>query len=890
MIWFKQWLRKFGYLNRGGRFDDDLSEEMRLHLDMMVDENIAAGMTKEEARKAASKRFGNVEYFREDCRESWGLRVVESLMRDICLSIRLLKKSKGFTLAVVATLALCIGGNASIFTILNNVLLRPLPFPESERIVTIHNSYPKIGQPNAASNVPMYLDFRDETSAFSGLALVDEFEGNVGGDRYPERVFGFSVTPGFFSTIGVNPLVGTFFSEENSVQGQHRVAVLSHKYWESRYSSDHGIVGQSIRIDEELYEVRGVAPRSLEALYPSAQIYVAYSWNPGSFAPLDRHSNDPQLLGRLKRGVSIEVAKAQVDVRDQAFSDSMPEFRQDLINAGHETIVIGLQERRTTSVRGVLFLLQAGGMFVWLIGCVNVSNLALTRANARQWEFALRTVLGARRLDIGRQLYAESVLLSILGAFVGVALGVLGIGLINRYAMAMLPPMPPLSFDVGSTVFAIGLALLSGLLIATLPAIRLFSRKLVSALGEGARSVSTGRTSNRISSSLVCGQIALALILLVGAGLLTRSFAKLVARDVGIDPENVTTLRIPLTGASYRDNANVVAFKREILESIRALPGIESVGIGTNIPMSSDIDSGVISYTGFEKKPDDMLPVTLNTRVSPGYFETLGIELLKGETFGPFDAAQSRKGVVIDQHLADLYFPGVDPIGKKMISQYGRTDEENWPTIIGIVENAQHERVDEISGSPTAYYSLFDAGQRTFSVFVKSEMDPDQVVSTIRGLVAERDSEIPVFMSGSLSEYLDETLNGRRMVMLLISIAAAIALLLSSIGVYGVTAYGIGSQRKEIGTRLAIGASRGEIVVHFLKRALGKTLVGLALGLVGAVALSRFVESMLYGIEATELSVYLSIAVLLFAVSMLASYLPVLGASRVSPMTALRAE
>ncbi len=884
----KQWRNRLLSLFRDGEKQRELELEMQYHLEALRKEYIQNGMTPERAHRAALARFGGAESLKEECRDAWGTRVVMDLIRDIRYSMRVLSKSRAFSLAVIATLALCIGGNASIFTMLNTLLLKPLPFPESERIVEIYNTYPEVGVTKDESNVPMYLDFKEHVEACSDFGLIEAFSGNIGVDGYVERVNGFAVTSGFFQVLRVRPHIGAFFSEENMVRGQHRVVVFSFNYWQDRYASDPSISGQTVMINEHRFEVRGVAPRSLEALYPNAQIFVAYAWNPANVDPLERHSNDPKLLARLKEGVDLSVAKSQIDARDEEFSKNHAQLRGVLESAGHETKIVALQEERVESVRNVLYLLQVCGLFVWLIGCVNISNLALTRANARNWEFALRRALGGRMSDIGRQLFSEGLLLSLAGAGVGVLFGLLGIRLINTYAMDILPPMPPLAFGEGSLGFMVVMAILTGLIISFLPTVRLFSRNLIKGLSESSRGSSTNRGSQRISSALVCGQLSLALVLLVGAGLLIHSFYNIVTRDYGLDATNVTTLRIPLLGQRYQDNVKVVQFQDRIREIVSAMPGVESVGIGRDVPMYSDYSSGAIQYSGSKMDPNGKPPLAFNTRVSPGYFEALGIKLLRGEVFGPLDVAGSRRGVVIDEKMADLYFNGESPIGRKLVNDFLDPNEEHWPEIIGVVEFAQHERIDDERGYPFAYYSIYDGIQRSFSLFIRSDIGSDLLVAEVRKRLGELDSKLPVFLSGPLIDFVDESLNNRRVIMYLLTIFAVIAMLLSSIGIYGVMAYSVSRQRREIGTRAAIGATRGEIVKLFFKRALRKTAIGLGLGLVGALTLSRFLAAMLYEVESTDFLVYTLITVVLFLVSLLASYLPAMKASRIHPMETLR--
>lgn len=813
-----------------------------------------------------------------------------NLLNDARFGLRLLLKDKYYTLAALITLSLCIGGNAAIFSMLNTLILRSLPFSESERIVEIYNTYPLAGLDKASSNVPIFRDYSENVDAFSHLSLVGGFSGNVGDRGRPDRVQGNSVGSQLFEVLNIVPHLGAFFEEQHMIRGQNRVVVLSYTYWQNRFGEDPDIVGEHIEINEQMHEIRGVAPRSLGSLYPDAQVFVPFAWNPEQEPRMARHGNGAQLFGRLKSNASIAQAKAQIDQRDQIYYDEVPERQDFLDRAGHVSMVGSLQKERIRDVESVLYLLQVGALFVLAIGCVNIANLLLIRSNARQSEFAIRSAIGGSPMDIGRQLLTESVLLSVGGSILGALLGVGGIKLINAYAMDMLPPMQPLGIDGGTLLFALGLAIATGLIVGLFPVVRVFSLNLVAGLNHTSRGSSSSRASRFVSSALVCGQVSLALVLLVGAGLLVHSFSKILAQNFGFDADKISTLRISASGERYKEKEQVYAFQNGLMDTIRGLPDVESVGIALNVPMTTGYAYNTFSILGYEMGEGEEQLVAHHTWVSPDYFDTMGIDILQGEGFGPSDVAGERRAVLIDKTLAERYYPGENPIGRKLGFVGPNTPEEEWPVVIGVTELVQHTRIDGIQGAPFIYQNIYRGPFRNFSVFIRSERSNNLLIPLVRERLKEIDPNLPFFLSGSMKDYVDDSLNNKRAVMLLLAIFAGIAVLLSSIGIYGVMAYGVSQQSREIGTRAALGADRGEIIALFMKRGLIKAVVGLAIGLVGALALSRFMSSMLYEVEPTEPIVYVVLTVVLFAVSMLASYLPALKAARIQPMEALRLE
>ncbi|EDY82149.1 efflux ABC transporter, permease protein [Verrucomicrobiia bacterium DG1235] len=813
-----------------------------------------------------------------------------NLFRDVKFGLRLLRKNKWISIAALVSLGLCIGGNAAIFTMLNGLILRPLPFHESDKIVEIYNTYPEGGLDKAASNIPLYIDYHDNTDAFSDLALIGGFSGTIIESDTPERIGGMRVTSGFFDVFRVTPELGSFIAEENMISEQHRVIVLAYNYWRERYASAPDVVGESIQIDGEPFEILGVAPRSLEALYPNVRIYTAYAWTPEQAENFPRHLNNSQLLGRLNNNISILNAQQQVDARDEIFYEATPQIQDFLNRTGHKSVVSEHQAERVKSVSSVLYLLQIGALFVLAIGCVNIANLLLIRSNARESEFAIRCAIGARPTAIARQLLIESVLLSMGGALCGGFLAFLGIRLINTYAMDMLPPIQPLALDVPTMLFALGLSVAAGVIVGSVPALRVFRLRLTAGLNQNSRSASASRAAKFTSSALACGQITLAAMLLIGTGLLLLSFSKILSRDLGFDPENITTLQLSLSGADYSDQENVHAFQKRLLDGIRALPGVDKASIAAHVPIVTGYPYNTFNIFGYQMAEGEDQLAALHTWVAPDYFESLGIRIIQGEAFSFTDRETGRRSMVIDKVLADRYYPDENPIGRRLGFVGSNTPEEDWPTVIGVAEKVQHTAIDGIQGAPFMYENIYQGAFRNFRVFIKSGRDSSSLLPEVRETLREIDSAIPIIYFGSLAESIDNSLDNKRAVMLLLGIFAGIAVTLSAVGIYGVLAYRVSQQSREIGTRAAIGASRQQILTYFITRGLIRTTIGIGIALVSASLLGRLMSSMLFDVEPNNLAVYASAASLLFVVSMLASFIPALKASRIQPMEALRIE
>ncbi len=870
------------------RLEDEMAEEMAYHLKMTVEQNEANGMSPEEAQKAAIRQFGGVEQRKEECRDAWGTRFVVEIWRNARFGLRVLVKSKYFTIAALLTLGLCIGINTAIFSALNFLILRPLPFTESENLVEIYDTYPKIGVNRSVSNLASYVDFKANTDTFSDFALMRRVSGNIGEEGSPERVDGLQVTSDFFELLRVSPLLGSFFNEEHAIPGQDDVIVLSHSFWKGYFGEDQAIVGQQTMIDGNTFTILGVAPRSVEVMSPEAKLYRVWAWNPDEVNPNSRHSQNAQLIGRLKIKDSLAQAKAQIDVLDRRFyENASASFKSTLDRIGHIRRVVPLKKAQVGDIASRLYMLNVAALFVLMIGCVNISNLMLAQSNARTSEFAIRCGLGASPVTIGFQLIIESLLLAAGGCFMGIVLGWGGIELINRFSMGVLLSSQLLELDGTTLFFAVGLALATGLIVGLLPIFRIFRQNLMAEVRQSSRSSSTSRSSRLISSSLVCGQAALALMLLTGAGLLIVSFSKVLSKNFGFDPENVTIARIALPMQHYQEPESVFGFQERILETLRQTPGIDAVAIASGVPTSTGYSNNNFVIHNYISRLGE--GHALNTNVSSGYFEVLSISLLQGRFFDQTDVANNRSSLIIDKSMAGHYFPQENSVGQRLAFGGPRENLEDWPVVVGVVDKVQHTDLNDMRKF-FVYTNIFERPDREFSILVKSERSLKDIINIIKDRIQEIDPRLPIYGSGTMDGIVDRSLNSRRMIMSLLTIFAGVALILSVIGVYGSLAYNVSQQCKEIGTRLALGAKKGEILWLFLMQGIRKGVIGLSLGLVGAFALSRFMEGMLYEVEATDPMIYIVGVVVLFVATLLASYLPARRAANIQPMEALRAE
>ena len=823
-------------------------------------------------------------------RDSGGL--LTGISGDLRHALRLLWKGKGMTTVTLLTLALCIGATTAIFSTVYSLMLKPLPFHDPEPVVELYSSAAKAGLNKMPANVPIYLDYSKNASSYETIGLWSFGQQMFGPDESQVRLDMARATAEIFTILRVQPLLGAFFTKEQNMPGADKVAVLTQSFWQTQFAEDPDVIGKEVRINGETFKVIGVAPRVFEAWDARVKFVVPLSWAPAVENPQGRYGVGLQLFGRLKPGVSAGQADAEAKILEQRYVESSPPpVRAFAERSGMTMNVGGVQEQRVKPVRTVLLLLQGGVAFVLLIGCVNVANLLLVRANARQSELAIRSALGASRGTIARQLLMESLLLTCLGAVLGIGLAWGALRASNFYVAKMLPESLPATLDLRVLGFAVGLTLIIGVLIGLIPVFHILRTNLAEVIQSNSRGASSGRGVRALSSFLVVTQVAVALMLLTGAGLLVHSFAKALGIDPGFNPRGVVTARIVIPQAQRSTPEAADKFLELLRQTLMELPGVTSLALSASTPFQGGLPINAFTLEQDTLPPGAPQPGAYRVQVTPGYQETLGLKVLEGRFYEEADRDPKLRLFVVDESFAKKYFPGRSALGGRF--SFGQRPEkpEDWPTIIGVVRDLPHNGVEEKSGNPFIY-QIVPQGARPggATIFLRTSRPADEFVPALQAKVRALDPTIFLYDAGPLEKAVGSSFDNRRAVMLLLAAFAGLALFLSSLGIYGVLAYDVSQRTREIGVRGAIGASRGQIVGLILRQGLWKTCIGIVLGLAGAFALSRSMTTLLFGVKPTDPLVYGVVPIVLIVVATLASYLPARRAAKIDPLVALRDE
>ncbi|MCZ6806074.1 MAG: ABC transporter permease [Deltaproteobacteria bacterium] len=820
---------------------------------------------------------------------------MESLLQDLKFAVRQLFREKGFFITTALTLALCIGANTTIFSVVNSVLLRPLPFPEAERIVTMWNAYPGAGVVGRGSNgVPDYYDRRALTDVFEEVAAYDTRGRSVGIDGVQQRITTREVTPSFFELLGAEAAIGRTFSEEEGEWGSHDVAVLSHALWEQLYAGDPAVLGSDLRLDGRPYSVVGIMPKDFVFLDDGIRLWTALTFDPER--RMAYHSNNFNLMARLKTGISLELAQDRINVLNTANMDKTPELKPLLIDAGFHTPLFFLHEDLVRDVRANLYLLWGGVAFVLLIGGVNVANLSLVRSTARAKELATRFALGASRRRVVQQLVTETLALTLVGGGLGLLIAQVGMSALDAMGVGELTRGAQIQLDATAVLFTFGLALAVGILVAVIPVVSILRVRLTSVFREEGRTGTAGRRMSVLRKGMVVVQIARALVLLVGAGLLIAGFRQLLAVDPGFDPDRVLTGTVVLTQNRYEEADDRKRFVDEALARIRRLPGVDQAGITSNIPFGIGFSDSVIFAEGHVMQPGESAISPTNVTVSPGYFETMGIGVVEGRSFDARDITEGRQVMVIDQALAARFWPEGNALGKRMWMPTGSEDFTNpenadFFDIVGIVGTIKMRGLTSQRDAVGAYYfPISQSPIRGLDFAIKSSADPSSLVGPIRGALAELDPELPFFDIRTMPERLERSLTDRRTPMLLTAGFSLAALLLAALGIYGVLAYLVQLRTREIGIRVALGSNPSEIFRLVLRDGLLVLALGLVFGLGGAMALGRVIESRLYGVSSMDPRVVGLVLAVLGVVALVACVVPARRATRIDPVRALAQE
>ena len=816
--------------------------------------------------------------------------LMRALLNDIQIAARSFLKSKGFTATVLLTLALAIGVNTATFAIVNSVLLRPLPVPEADQIVLMSNQYPKAGVPqNDTSAIGDYYDRIKEVPALSDSALFQERSRTLDLKGVPTRIDGMVVTPSLFRMLRTAPAMGRAFVDAEGEIGNEKKVILSHGLWRELFAGQDP-TGKRIRFNSQPFEVIGVMPSGFQFVNPDARF-----WIPAVFDAEEKqthHSNGWYNAGRMKPGASIEQVKSQIDALNNANLDRFPNFKQILINAGYFTSVEPLQELLVRDTRRVLYLLWGGAMMVLLIGGINVANLALARLALRRKEFATRMAIGAGRLELLRQIMVEHLMLALGGGALGVLLGFAMLRGITIFGLNHFPRAGEVNLDARVVAVSIGLAMMSGVLIALLPLADVFRTNLSSVLHEDGRSGTGGETARRTRQGLVALQVGMAFALLVGAGLLLASFRQLMQVNPGYRTQGV----VMATVVPPRINdAQLRSFETRALEAVRQLPQVTAAAVTDTVPFSGNYNDNVVMAEGYQMQPGESIVSPRRVTVSPGFFSTMEIGLVGGRFFTDGDNEKAPGVVIVDELLARKFWPGRDPVGLRMrypqdAADLMKVDEKTkWMRVVGVVKNV---RVEDLAGKVntvgTYYLAYAQSPQQGIAFVVRTDGDLGTVAQEIRGAIAAIDPALAVSDIKTMTQRAELSLAPRRASMTLAVGFGGLALFLAAVGIYGVLAYLVSQRNREIGIRLALGSQTSNIVSLVLRESLTLTAIGMALGVAGAAGLQRLIANEVYGVKPLDPLVMGAVAMVLLVVTVIASVEPARRASRVDPAAVLR--
>ena len=869
-------------MSRRKRMLDDLDQDIREHIEIETQDNIARGMGPAEARGAALRKFGNVTQVKEDVREVWVAVWFEQLLQDMRFGVRMLRRNPGFTAAAVLTLALAIGANTAIFSVVYAVLLRPLPYPQADQLFNVFQVQQQQGISGTGWSYANFAAVREQNHVFSAMAGTQHHQLTLTGHGEPKLVNTAVVTPDFFTVFAAQALAGRVFSPDDGKRGATPVVVLSEALWRNTFGADPNLIGSSVQLDKRAFTVVGIMPATFRfpVLSETEKVWIPLVQDPLFGGWMERRGGHwLQVTGRLRPGVSRAQAQQDLAAISGRLAHDYPE------NSGWSASLVPLQDMIVRDVKPVLLVLLGAVGLVLLIGCANIANLLLTRATSRAREIAVRTALGAGRSRVIRQLLSETAVLGLLGGAAGIVVAYWGVKTLSSLLPASLPRVNQIAVDPTVLGFALLLTAIATLAFGIAPAIFAAHSTLDTNLREGTMRGSEGGARKRARSVLAAGEIALAMVLLAGAGLLLRSFSRLMSVSPGFEVRHMVKAEINLPRFQYPDPAQWASFADNLLTRVQAVPGMQESAIAIPLPVVHPPVN-----LGFEIVGTPALPGAAMTAdyvaATPDYFRVLGIPLVAGRSFDRHDIASSPRVALISQTFARRYFHDENPIGKRL--KFGfPPDPGDAREIVGVVADVRDVALGQDPG-PMMYVPYAQAPFPGAVLLVRSTLGPAAIAAAIRRQVSRIDPDLPVTDVAPLPDVIAASLSQPRFRTFLVSLFAAMALLLAVIGIFGVIAYSVSSRTKEIGIRMALGASRAAIVRLVLRQTLALTAAGLAIGVPGAIAASRLLEHMLFAISAGDPATLAAMALLLAAASALAGYLPARRAARVDPLIALR--
>jgi predicted permease len=853
------------------QFDD----EIEAHIDLLAERFQARGMTPEQALQAARRQFGNLACLKEDRKEMQTLMWLENLWKDLRYGVRVLVKNKAFAAVAVLSLALGIGANTAIFSVVDAAILRPMPYPDPARLMILWGNVKRARVERRGASYPDFRDWRDQSRSFEAMAAYGDNQFALTGVDTPERIPGEFVSQPYFSLLGIHAALGrTFSPDEDRIPQRNRVVVLSDGMWRRRFGGDPGILGRAIQLEGQPFTIIGVAPPGFRGLTDQAELWAPFVMS-GSAEDLDdRGTRGFLVLGRLKAGVPVERAQSEIDAISKRLERAYPGT-----NEARGVEVASLVDETFGDIRKPLLVLLTAVAFVLLIACTNVANLLLARSEVRQHEIAMRAALGASRGRLTRQLLTESAVLVGFGSLAGLGLAHYGIRALMASSPVRFPSFVHPTIDASVGLFTILVCCLVAMALGLAPAAQAGIAGLDEALRQGAGRSTGGRRSSRFRDALVVAEISISLLLLIGAGLMIRSLHGLAAINPGYDPGHVVNLRVSLP--ALRPLA-----ANDILQRISALPAVESASISTDAPLGGE---RAVFYSAEGQPPMNAhnIPRAYLHRVSPDFFRTLHTRILAGRHFSDDEVREKANAAIVTENMVQRFWPGQDPIGKRI--KTGPTDSANpWLTIVGVVGEMKYRGLPRNPTADPDLFEVFNEGSRDFSVLVRTSLEPAAMLSGIRTALQQADPTILIYNAGTLEELVGEETSRPRFTGWLMSIFAAIALVLAVIGVYGVVSYSISRRTREIGLRMALGARRSEVLRMVVGRGMVLVICGILLGTAAALVLTRSLATLVYDVSATDPLTFTAAAALLTMAGISACLVPASRAIRIDPAAALR--
>jgi predicted permease len=883
-------------LIRRKRVETDLDDELRFHFDRQVEKHVRSGLTRDEATRRARMSFGGIDQIKEECRDVRGVRLMENLFLDIRYALRMLRKRPTFTIVAVLTLALGVGASTAIFSVVNAVLLRSLPFREPGRLVRIFFNNPGTGLHGVRFSVPELDDLRNRAGVFEHVCAAARASVNLTGGSQPQRLEFLVSSPNYFSMLGTAPQIGRLFGPPDFTPGFAPSVIISDSLWRGNFGADPKVLGRTIRLDNDPYEIVGVLPPGFR--HPgTARSHDVEVWLAAGFAadPAPKPARGvriiPGAFGRLKPGLTLAQAQARLTAMSIELRHDFP---ADYPPQAKWTVEIQpLRESLVGSVRPMLLVLLGAVILIVFIVALNIATLLLARASGRQQEMAVRLALGASRERIVSQVLTESVLLSIIGGVAGIVTAVATLGFIVRFVPSDVPRLGEVSIDWVVLAFALLISLLTGLFFGLAPALHSIRSTFSSGMREGTRGAGHTVKTGRLRDALIVSELALAVVLMVGAGLLLRTLRSLLQEDPGFNPTKVVAANVNLPAPNdrsmdpYLTAAQQGNFFRELQRRMNTIPGVELAGFVSDLPAAGIPLTFALAIEDRPTSSKDDLEAE-DILVSPDYFRTMQAPLIRGRFFTEADEDGKLRVAIIDESTAHRYWPGRDSLGRRL-----RLGQGPWITVVGVVKDIKHDGLD-IDGIPHVYVSIyqeFDAAQivfRDFSIVLRTSLPASALEPRIRHRVQSIDPGLPVYGIASMSELLDKSLALRRFSAELVGGFAGVALLLASIGIYGLLAYMVGQRSREIGLRVALGAGRADIIKLIVTKGVVLAGIGIIGGMLLSASTASMMASLLYGVRPGDPAVFLVVPLLLFAVVVLASYIPARRATKVDPMAALR--